>query len=82
MVAPEVQGGGSHSLLHRLLLQLLGGPCSNPGGGKRGFILSHLPGERITTMHMPFFSNTLFYSSHKFITNIQLPQITLRVSAF
>jgi hypothetical protein len=30
-------------------------------------------GERITTMLMPFFSNMLFYSSHKFITSIQLP---------
>jgi hypothetical protein len=38
-------------------------------------------GERITTMHIPyFFSNMLFYSAPKFITSIQLPQITLCAS--
>jgi hypothetical protein len=50
-----------------------------------GMVLSEAicQGERITTMHMPiFFSNTLFYSSHKFITSIQLPQIILHASAF
>jgi hypothetical protein len=71
MGAPEVRGGGSHSLLHRLLLQLLGGPCSNPGGDRRGFIRSHLPGgEDDYYAHAKFFSNTLFYSSHKFIISI------------
>ena len=53
-----------------------GKPCSNPGGGRRGFIRSHLPGgERVTTMHMPnFFQPSYFihytsslqaYSYHK-----------------
>jgi hypothetical protein len=80
MVALEVRGGGSHSLL---FLQLLGGPCSNPGGGRRGFIRSHLQGgENYYYAHAKKISNTLFYSSHKFITSIQLPQITLHMSAF
>jgi hypothetical protein len=39
-------------------------------------------GERITTMHMPyfFFSNMLFYSALQFITSIQSSHITLYAS--
>jgi hypothetical protein len=37
-------------------------------------------GLLLCTCHI--FSNMLFYSSHKFITSIQLPQITLRASVF
>jgi hypothetical protein len=49
-----------------------------------GVVLSEAicQGERITIMHMLIFLNTLFYSPHKFITIIQLPQITLHASAF
>jgi hypothetical protein len=39
-----VRGGGSHFPLYRLPFQLSGEPCSNPGGGRCGFIRSHLPG--------------------------------------
>jgi hypothetical protein len=34
-----------------------GKPCSNPGGGRRGFIRSHLPGKRVTIMHMQIVFN-------------------------
>jgi hypothetical protein len=49
-----------------------------------GVVLSEAicQGERITTMHMQKNSTMLFYSSHKFITSIQLPQVALHASAF
>jgi hypothetical protein len=50
-------------------------PCSNPRGGRRGFIRGHLPGgEDYYYAHANSFSNTLFYSSHKFITSISCHQ--------
>jgi hypothetical protein len=72
-VVPEVQGGGSHSLLHQLLLRLLGETCSNPGGGRRGFIRSHLPGEKsYYYAHANFFQPvTLFITQVHYST--QLP---------
>jgi hypothetical protein len=84
MAALEARGGGSLPSPSTSPLTPRGDLAPIPEAV--GVVLSEAichRGERITTMHMPyFFSNMLFYSALQFIASIQPPQITLRTSVF